>query len=61
VGIPRWAIAPDLPDIYNIWLLGIAIDIYEFATSFSTNNSDVALEFRNEFIKLAGLYIDFNE
>jgi hypothetical protein len=61
VGIPRWAIAPDLPDIHNIWLLGIAVDINKFATRFSADYSDVAFEFGNKLIKLAGLYIYFHE
>jgi hypothetical protein len=61
VGIPRWAIAPDLPDIYNIGLLSIAVDINEFATGFSADNSDMVFEFRNKLIKLARLNVYFNE
>jgi hypothetical protein len=61
VGIPRWTIAPDLPNVYYIWLLGIAINLDKFATSFGADNCDMALEFGDKLIKLARLYIDFNE
>jgi hypothetical protein len=61
VGIPRWTIAPDLPDVYNIWLLGVAIDLDKLATSFSANHGDMALKFGDKLVKLARLNIYLNE
>jgi hypothetical protein len=61
VGIPRRAVTPDLPDIYNIWLPGIAIDLDKFATSFGANHGDMVLKFGDKLIKLAWLYIYLNE
>jgi hypothetical protein len=61
VSIPGRPVGPDLPNIYNIALLGVPIYINEFATSLGTDNGYMALEFRNELIKLPGLYIYFNK
>ena len=46
------SIAPNLPYIYDVRLLNIAIDVNKFASSFSADYCDMALEFRNELVKL---------
>mgnify|MGYP007019743258 CR=1 FL=1 len=61
VSIPGRAIGPDLPNIYNIALLGVTVDINKFAAGFGADYGDMALELCNELIKFAGLYINFHK
>ena len=58
MGIPRWAIAPDFPDINNVLFLGIAIDIDKFAAGFSADDRDMFGKSRDKFIKLTWAHID---
>ena len=58
MSIPRWAIAPDFPDINNVFFLGIAIDIDKFAASFSADYRDVLGKSRDKFIVFTWAHVD---
>jgi hypothetical protein len=61
MSIPRFAIAPDFPDVEEIFILAILEKINFFAPSFAKNHLNLVLELLEECTGLTGLNLNRDE
>ena len=61
MGVPRRSIAPDFPDIYTVFSIGITIKLYELTASFGADYCNMGFELGDKLIKFSWSHVNSHE